>query len=331
MGVVDPSPDPGANLREECDRVVELARELQESASVFLSQTWNQEQSLRQRALALDSAIQRLQSSVVSAAKTEAIDPKDAEKVTFLTLNPLRRFCYVSVLISVDFWVLLLKLNEELCRARCVITDGDVSSFLPTKSHVLAVQLILNIIVPPPGSPMNLYLFLTATGLHYNASFIADALALTTCVAMLLQNRYQRQRLYTRIALGKAKRMDVVWGETAGVSGQLWLLCPILFILQGFEAYVGLLLVKMAVADVISEWQARDIKKLYNFLYFFKGSDRVIVCGVLLVVMAVGNFVNTVQTLITKSRFKAKMKKGKIRHESEQEPPRGDPKPVTPS
>jgi hypothetical protein len=28
--------------------------------------------------------------------------------------------------------------------------------------------------------------------------------------------------------------MDVVWGETAGVDGQLWLLCPILFILQVF-------------------------------------------------------------------------------------------------
>ncbi|XP_028125561.1 uncharacterized protein LOC114322461 isoform X4 [Camellia sinensis] len=51
-------------------------------------------------------------------------------------------------------------------------------------------------------------------------------------VAMLLQNRYQRQRLCTHIALGKARRMDVVWGETAGVDGQLWLLAPILFILQ---------------------------------------------------------------------------------------------------
>ncbi|XP_027081897.1 uncharacterized protein [Coffea arabica] len=48
-------------------------------------------------------------------------------------------------------------------------------------------------------------------------------------VAMILQNRYQRQRLYTRIALGKAKRMDVVWGETAGVDGQLWPFYPILF------------------------------------------------------------------------------------------------------
>ncbi|KAG5059826.1 hypothetical protein JHK87_000855 [Glycine soja] len=49
---------------------------------------------------------------------------------------------------------------------------------------------------------------------------------------MLLQSRYQCQRLYTHIALGKAKRMDVVWGETAGVDGQLWLLCPILFTLK---------------------------------------------------------------------------------------------------
>ncbi|CAL5362934.1 unnamed protein product [Camellia sinensis] len=31
---------------------------------------------------------------------------------------------------------------------------------------------------------------------------------------------------------GFARRMDVVWGEIAGVNGQLWLLAPILFILQ---------------------------------------------------------------------------------------------------
>ncbi|KAF7148570.1 hypothetical protein RHSIM_Rhsim03G0218900 [Rhododendron simsii] len=111
-------------------------------------------------------------------------------------------------------------------------------------------------------------------------------------VSMLLQNRYQRQRLYTRIALGKARRMDVVWGETAGVKGQLWLLAPILFILQGFEAYVGMLLLKIAYVGVVSEWQ-------------------VITCGTLLIIMAVGNFANTVQTLVTKSRFKAKMKKSK--------------------
>ncbi|MBA0593556.1 hypothetical protein Gorai_010493 [Gossypium raimondii] len=105
-------------------------------------------------------------------------------------------------------------------------------------------------------------------------------------VAMLLQNRYQRQRLYTRIALGKAKRMDVVWGETAGVDGQLWVLCPVLFLMQGFEAYVGVLLLKTAFFWVVPEWQ-----------------------------VAVGNFINTVQTLIAKSRFKAKMEKTKGKQE----------------
>ncbi|KAF9626775.1 hypothetical protein IFM89_039491 [Coptis chinensis] len=77
--------------------------------------------------------------------------------------------------------------------------------------------------------------------------------------------------------------MDVVWGETDGVEGQLWILCPILFILQGFEAYIELLLLKTALVGVVSEWQ-------------------VVVCGILLVVMAVGNFANTVQTLMSKSK-----------------------------
>jgi len=38
---------------------------------------------------------------------------------------------------------------------------------------------------------------------------------------------------------------------------------------------------------------------------------QVIFCGVLLVLMAVGNFANTVQTLMVKSRFKAKMRRSK--------------------
>ncbi|CAN6466101.1 unnamed protein product [Victoria cruziana] len=125
------------------------------------------------------------------------------------------------------------------------------------------------------------------------------AWAIVQAVAMLLQNRYQRQRLYTRIALGKARRMDVVWGETSGVQGQLWLLYPLLFILQIFEAYVGLLLLQIAFSGVVSEWQ-------------------VVVCGILLVVMAVGNFINTIQTLREKSKVKAKMKRSKSKQEIDQ-------------
>lgn len=48
-------------------------------------------------------------------------------------------------------------------------------------------------------------------------------------IVMLVQNRYQRRRMYTRIALGKDSIMDVVTGESSGARGQLLLLYPMLF------------------------------------------------------------------------------------------------------
>ncbi|CAM6092749.1 unnamed protein product [Calypogeia fissa] len=111
-------------------------------------------------------------------------------------------------------------------------------------------------------------------------------------VAMLLQNRYQRQRLYTRIALGKAGRMDVVWGETSGVKGQIWVLYPLLFILQLFQFSIGCVLLHSSIVEDSSEWQ-------------------MVVCGLLLIIMALGNFSNTVATVVAKAKIKAKMKQTK--------------------
>ena len=48
-------------------------------------------------------------------------------------------------------------------------------------------------------------------------------------IVMMVQNRYQRRRMYTRIALGKNSAMDVVGGESSGGKGQLLLLYPMLF------------------------------------------------------------------------------------------------------
>ncbi|XP_020685371.1 transmembrane protein 120 homolog isoform X2 [Dendrobium catenatum] len=347
----------------EASRVSDVARELQDSASDLISRTWKEEQSLRQRALALDSDIRRLQSSLCSASKSPSFDSKLTEKI-----------------------------EEEIYRAKCLLSDGDVASLLPSKDHGRFLNMFLGpinvratrkevrlkvkeeynsyrdrtaflfLLFPSmllflrswiwdgcfPALPVQLYqawlLFLyTSLALrenilrvngsdirpwwvyHHYCAILMALVSLTweikgkpDCankqkgvqlflvwaimqgIAMLLQNRYQRQRLYTRIALGKAKRMDVVWGETAGVEGQLWLLYPILFILQVFEAYVGMLLLRTAFVGVISEWQ-------------------VVVCGVLLVVMAVGNFANTVETLMAKSRFKA-MKRSKSKNDFDQLP-----------
>ncbi|XP_038970736.1 transmembrane protein 120 homolog isoform X2 [Phoenix dactylifera] len=350
-----------APLAEEAARLAEEARELQDAAAALLSKTWKEEQALRQRALALESDLKRLRSSFDAASKKNhaGLDPKTADKI-----------------------------DEELYRARCLISDGDVASLLASKDHGWFLKMFLGpvnvratrkevqlkvkeeyngyrdrtaflfLLFPCtllllrsyiwdgcfPALPVQLYqawlLFLyTSLALrenvlrvngsdirpwwifHHYCAMLMALVSLTweikrqpDCankqkgvqlflvwammqgVAMLLQNRYQRQRLYTRIALGKAKRMDVVWGETAGVEGQLWLLCPILFILQGFEAYVGILLLRTALVGVIHEWQ-------------------VIVCGALLVLMAVGNFANTVQILMAKSRFKAKMRRTKSKHD----------------
>ncbi|WOL07552.1 transmembrane protein 120 [Canna indica] len=346
-------------LTEQAARLTDLARELHDAAAALASRAAADEQSLRTRALALDSDLRRLQSSVNSDLKNGSIDPTVAEKV-----------------------------EEELDRARYALSEGDAAFLLPTKAqgkflkmflgpvNVRAtrkeIQLkvkeeynnyrdrtaILFLLFPSillllrswiwdgcfPTLPVQLYqawlLFLyTSLALrenvlrangsdirpwwiyhHYCAMLMALisltweikgepdcgfkqrgvqlflAWAIMQGVAMLLQNRYQRQRLYTRIALGKAKRMDVVWGETAGVRGQLLLLCPILFTLQGFEAYVGVLLLRIALFGATSEWQ-------------------VIVCGILLIVMAVGNFVNTVQTLMEKSRVKARVKRIKTKQD----------------
>ncbi|XP_047338196.1 transmembrane protein 120 homolog isoform X2 [Impatiens glandulifera] len=342
-------------VAEEVTHLVDSAKELQESAASLISRNTREEESLRHRALSLDSTIRTLRSSIKSLVVKGTISSKEADK-----------------------------LEEELDRASFGLTEGDAASFLPSRSHGQFLSMflgpinvratrkdvklkvkdeynsfrdrtaILFLFFPSlllvlrsyiwsgclPALPVQLYqawLLFLYTGLalrenilRVNGSdirpwwiyhhYFAMAMALisltweiergSNCakeqrgvqlflqwaimqgVVMLLQNRYQRQRLYTRIAMGKARRMDVVWGETAGVKGQLWLLAPILFILQGFEAYVGTLLLGTAFDTSVSEWQ-------------------VITCGIILIIMAVGNFVNTVQTLLAKSRFKAKMIKSK--------------------
>ncbi|KAL3837988.1 hypothetical protein ACJIZ3_022579 [Penstemon smallii] len=348
------SPEESQSVGGEASRLVEQAKELQETASSLISRTSREEDALRQRVASLDSHINSLRSSVRTS--------KNADK-----------------------------LEEELVRAKYVLSEGDAAAFLPSKSHGRFLRMFLGPInvranrkdvqlkvkeeynkfrdgtaflflcLPTlllvlrswvwdgclPALPVQLYqawLLYLYTGLalrenilrvngsdirpwwikHHYCAMVMALISLTweiergpDCaqkqrgvelflkwaimqgVAMILQNRYQRQRLYTRIALGKARRMDVVWGETAGVEGQLLLLCPILFVLQGFEAYVGVLLLKTAIDGLGLEWQ-------------------VITCGILLIVMAVGNFANTVQTLVTKSRVKAKIKKGKSRQELNQ-------------
>lgn len=343
------------DLAEQIGKLVDQAKALQDSAAALTSKVGVEEEAIRKKAFAVESDIKKLRSALASSLEKDAIDHREVEK-----------------------------LEEELFRARCMMSEGDVSALLPSKAQGSFLKMFLGpinvralrndvrlkvkeeynnyrdrtavlfLLFPCillvlknwiwdgciPAFPVQLYqawllFFYTSLVLrenilrvngsdirpwwiyHHYCAMVMALVSLTweikgqpSCVqkqqgvrlfltwavmqgvAMLLQNRYQRQRLYTRIALGKARRMDVVWGETAGVKGQLWLLYPILFILQVFEAYIGLLLLRTTIVYGVSEWQ-------------------VVVCGILLVIMAVGNFLNTVETLISKSKVKARMKRSK--------------------
>lgn len=116
-------------------------------------------------------------------------------------------------------------------------------------------------------------------------------------VVMLMQNRYQRRRMYTRVALGKATAMDVVSGETSGTHGQLLLLYPMLFSLQGLQVYLGIEMIRQTYWSLTTAEGILDPEKHESDLW---GSRGVCLVGVLLMYMALMNFTQTVATITEK-------------------------------
>ncbi|XP_006648213.2 transmembrane protein 120 homolog [Oryza brachyantha] len=342
-----------SGLEAQAAAAAEAARELREAAAALSARRSADEDALRRRATALDADLRRLQGSLSTLApatldKVEEelerarVTISDSDVAAFLPskrngkflktfLGPVNvrvarkedqlrvkdeynnyrdRAAYMfllfpSILLLLRWWIwdgclpalavqmyqawLLFLYTSFALRENVLIVNGsDIRPWWIYHHYLAMLMALVSLTWEIKGQPdcsnkqRGVQLFLRW--------------AIMQGIAMHLQNRYQRQRLRTRIALGKAKRMDVVAGETAGVEGQLLLLYPVLFTLQVFEGYVGLLLLQTAFHGLASEWQ-------------------VVVCGILLVVMAVGNFVNTVETLMLKLRFKAKMKRAKSRQD----------------
>ncbi|KAF3789243.1 hypothetical protein EJ110_NYTH18919 [Nymphaea thermarum] len=203
-----------AALLQEAFRLLERARELQESAASLISRAKNEEQSLCQQAQVLDSEIQRLRRSVAAAAKSGAVDAATADKVS---------------------------LEEEICKVKCVMSDGDawllyvyvslaLREYFKTEwnwiyHHYCAMAMALisltwKIEGEPDCGKKQFFLLLLTWQVFFAmamALIILIILLISTTypkkcvgqvaimqgVAMLLQNRYQHQRLYTSIALGK--------------------------------------------------------------------------------------------------------------------------------
>jgi hypothetical protein len=139
-------------------------------------------------------------------------------------------------------------------------------------------------------------------------------LAFAQGLVMLLQNRYQRRRMYTRVALGKSSSMDVV---SSGISGQLKLLYPLLFFLQvlylrssflclaaststlGKYVYSTSQIYKRisTMSEKVSQWIERTAA--HNAPPW-----QVSHCGILLLLMAGGNTLSLLSTIHEKASIK---------------------------
>ena len=152
-------------------------------------------------------------------------------------------------------------------------------------------------------------------------------------VVMLAQNRYQRFRMYTRVAMGKASPMDVAGGEMGGNAGQLKVLYPLLFGLQVMQVYFGAS-VLVSVAREHGWIDARHDALAVAFLELAgvadggwkrkkndadaRGAPRDVAeffrewqapcAGALFIVMGAGNFKATIQTYLNKRRYAKKAK-----------------------
>jgi len=206
---------------------------------------------------------------------SERVHPKalDARQIGYL-----RAFYPIALQL---YWVWLLYFYTALAlRENILRVNGSTIRPWWIKHHYYSAGMALCVLTMDLDSPaceaftLRFLLFTTLQGL-----------------VMLVQNRYQRFRMYTRVAMGKASPMDVASNELSG--GQLKLLYPLLFGLQGFQMYVGASVLWVVLttyrieSHIMREWQAS-------------------VAGVLFVLMAVGNFTATINTLRSKRSFAKK-------------------------
>ena len=128
---------------------------------------------------------------------------------------------------------------------------------------------------------------------------------------MMLQNRYQRRRMYTRIALGRARAMDVVSGESSGAAGQLLILYPLLFGLQAAQVAIGIEMVAATAGALLNPEGWLDPEAKDSDL---RGSRGVALAGALMVYMGSANAANTIGTILDKrATRRARVVRGRAR------------------
>lgn len=198
------------------------------------------------------------------------------------------------ILVGIQFYLCWLLYFYSATALRESVLKCNGSSIRPWWIHhhywsIATCMLMLSLPVDSPSFVRAVRMFLTWANMQ--------------AVVIVLQNRYQRRRMYTRIALGKNSAMDVIAGESSGGHGQLLLLYPMVFSMQALQMMVGVEMIRRTYWALLSTegflrpeeresdlWGARGIA-LVGFMMLFMGSK---------------NFGNTVATILHKSMTRKK-------------------------
>ncbi|GAM28319.1 hypothetical protein SAMD00019534_114950, partial [Acytostelium subglobosum LB1] len=105
-------------------------------------------------------------------------------------------------------------------------------------------------------------------------------------LVQFLASRYQQGQLYKLTAMGKATIMDVSGENNKQIQGHGWapsalFLLPFLLFVQSFQLYNGITFLYYCFTHQGIEWQ-------------------VIACGIIFILLGVGNFITTMQTYYSK-------------------------------
>ncbi|GMH43752.1 hypothetical protein BSKO_11686 [Bryopsis sp. KO-2023] len=192
-------------------------------------------------------------------------------------------------LIWLCYMYVALALRENVL----VVNGSNIRSWWITH-HYLSIFACLIMLALPVDSPA-VYMFSTKF-LQWTAF---------QGLVMLFQNRYQRRRMYTRIALGKNSVMDVVTGESSAAQGQLMFLYPMLFVLQFWQMYIG-------AQVMVSTWKSLLLPGGWIDLETggmdLRGQRGVFAAGLVFGLMGVLNFSHTTATGFAKLPKKFTMK-----------------------
>lgn len=194
------------------------------------------------------------------------------------TLTPPLMTVMQAYLAWLSYFYLALALRESV-----LLVNGSNIRPWWIQHHMLAAACSLMMLALPVSSP-TVYYFCEHFLLW--SSFQA--------MVMMVQNRYQRRRMYTRIALGKNSAMDVVGGESSGEQGQLMLLYPLLFVLQAWQAVLGVRIAYNTFPALLNKEGWLDMEHSDSDLRGMRGT---FFTASVFAILAVMNFYHTLATM----------------------------------